>query len=98
MGTGRRNGSMREVDSKNREDFKSMSLSPLRTSFSLKKPNCDMGEAAEKCYTIFNTIAKRIGSPDLIQEVLAYNNFPTQTGWKLSKEDELVTLSFEFKE
>jgi hypothetical protein len=94
---------MREVDSENHEDVKSMSLSPLRTSFSLKKPNCDMGEATEKCYKIFNTVAKRIGSWDLVQGALAYNIFPTQTGWKLPKEvktkkDELVTLSFEFKE
>jgi hypothetical protein len=94
---------MREVDSENREHFKSMSLSPLRTSFSLKKPNYDMGETAEKCHNIFNTVAKRIGSQDLIQEALAYNIFPTRTGWKLPKEvkrkeHELVTLSFEFKE
>jgi hypothetical protein len=39
----------------------------------------------------------------LIEEALAYNVFPTRTGWKLlkevkSKDGELVTLAFDFKE
>ena len=87
-----------EVDYEHGEDSKIMFVCPLRTSFSLKTPKCDMGKATEKCYKIFNTTAKRIGSRDQIQEALAYKIFPTRTGWKLSNEDELVTLAFEFKE
>jgi hypothetical protein len=39
----------------------------------------------------------------LIQEALAYNIYPTWTGWKLpnevkSEDEELVTLAFDFKE
>lgn len=66
-----------EVDSKHREDFKSMLMIPLKISIDLKRLKCDMNEAAEKCYKSFNTIAKKIGSQDLIQEELAYNIFPT---------------------
>jgi hypothetical protein len=58
-------------------------------------------------------VAKKIGTRDLIQEFLAYNAFPTQTGWKVTKvpmtskpkesnekeeDSKLVTLPFEFKE
>jgi hypothetical protein len=32
----------------------------------LKRPKCDMNEAIEACYKDFNTIAKQIGSQDLI--------------------------------
>jgi hypothetical protein len=34
-----------KVDSEHHEDFKCMLMSPLRTSFDLKRPMCDMGEA-----------------------------------------------------
>lgn len=83
-----------EVDSEHREEFK---------GFGLKRPKCEMNEAAEECYKIFNTVVEKIGSRDLIQEALAYNIFLTRTGWKLSKEvkskeGELVTLAFKFKE
>jgi hypothetical protein len=48
-------------------------------------------------------IVKRIGYRDLIQEELAYNIYPTWTGWKLpkvvkTKKGELVTLAYGFKE
>jgi hypothetical protein len=83
------------VDSKEREDFKDMVMSPLEISFVLKRPKCEMGEAAENCYKAFNVVVEKIGSLDLIQVFLASNIFPTRTGWKLlkvvkSKEDELV--------
>jgi hypothetical protein len=92
-----------KVDSEQREDFKHTVMSPLEVSFNLKKPKCEMGEAAKNIYKAFNVVAVKIGSRDLIQEFLTYNIFPTRTGWKLpkvvkSKEDELVTLAFEFKE
>jgi hypothetical protein len=78
-------------------------MSPLKISFGLKRPECDMNEATEKCYNILNTVVEKIGSEDLIQEALAYNIFPTRTGWKLSKEvkskeGERFTIAFEFKE
>jgi hypothetical protein len=39
-----------EADFENHEDFKSMVMSPLRTSFGLKRPKCDMGEVVVDCY------------------------------------------------
>jgi hypothetical protein len=92
-----------EVDSEQREDFKGILMSPLKVSFALKRPKCEMNEVADECFKAFNTVIKKIGSRDLIQEALAYNIYPTQTGWKLpkevkSKDGELVTLAFDFKE
>jgi hypothetical protein len=92
-----------EVDSKQREDFKGMLMSPLEVSFALKRPKCEMSEAANECYKAFNTFIRKIGSRDLVQEVLAYNIYLTRTGRKLSKEvkfkdEELVTLAFDLKE
>jgi N-glycosylase/DNA lyase len=78
-------------------------MSPLKVSFALKWLKCKMNEAIDECYKAFNTVIKKIGSRDLIQEVVAYNIYPTRTWWKLSKEvkskeEELVTLAFDFKE
>jgi hypothetical protein len=78
-------------------------MSPLEISFGLKRPKCNIRKAAKTCYKAFNAVAEKIGSRDLIQEFLAYNIFPTGTRWKLmkevkSKEGELVTVAFEFKE
>jgi hypothetical protein len=92
-----------KVDSEQREDFKGLLMSPLKVSFSMKQPKCEMNEAIDECYKAFNTIIKKIGSRDLVQEVLAYNIYPTRTGWKLpkevkSKDEELVMLAFYFKE
>jgi hypothetical protein len=45
-----------------------------------------MSEATDECYKAFNTVIRKIGSWDLVQEMLAYNIYPTRTGWKLLKE------------
>jgi hypothetical protein len=91
-----------EVHFAQRKDFKSMPMSPLKVNFGLKRLKCELSEAATECYKSFDTIVKKIGSRDLIQETLAYNIYPTRTGWKLSKEvksrnEELVTLAFDFE-
>jgi hypothetical protein len=58
---------------------------------------------APNSYKAFNTVIRKIGTRDLVQEVLAYNIYLTRTGRRLSKEvklkdEELVTLAFDFKE
>jgi hypothetical protein len=103
MTTGQKDLFYAKVDSEHRVDFKDMLMSPLEISFSLKKPKCAIEEDPETCYKAFNVVVEKIGSGHLIQEFLAYNIFPTCIGWKLlkemrSKEGELVTLAFEFKE
>jgi hypothetical protein len=80
-----------------------MLMSPIKISFGLTRLKCEMNETVEECYKIFNMVIEKIGSQDLTQEVLAHNIFPTWTEWKLpkevkSKEGELVTLAFGFKE
>lgn len=92
-----------KVDSKQRDDFKGMLMSPLKVSFGLKRSKCELKEATDECYRAFNTIIKRIRSRYLIQEALAYNIYPTRTGWKLpkdvkSKDGQLVRLTFDFNE
>jgi hypothetical protein len=72
-----------------------------------------MSGATSDAIKAFDFVAENIGTRDLIQVFLAYNVYPTQTGWKLSKipeasearkdgkdevDHKLVTLSFEFKE
>jgi hypothetical protein len=51
----------------------------------VKRPECNMNEAAETCYNTFKTIVEKVGTRDLIQEALAYNILPACTRWKLSK-------------
>lgn len=58
-------------------------MSPLKVSFGLKRPNYRMSEAIQDDYKAYNVVVERIGTQDLIQEFLAYNVFPTQTGWKV---------------
>jgi hypothetical protein len=58
---------------------------------------------APNIYKAFNTVIRKIGTRDLVQEVLAYNIYLTRTGRRLSKEvklkdEELVTFVFDFKE
>jgi hypothetical protein len=78
-------------------------MSPLKISFGLKRPKCELNAIIDECYRAFNVVVKRIGSRDLIQEALAYNIYLTQARWKLpkevkSKDGGLVTLAFDFKE
>jgi hypothetical protein len=78
-------------------------MSPLQISFGLKRSKYKMNDTAENCYKAFNDVSEKIISRDLIQEFLAYNTYPTHTGWKLpkvvkSREGELITFAFQFKE
>jgi hypothetical protein len=91
------------VDSEQREHFNGMLIRPLEVSFALKRSKCEMSEAANECFKAFSVVIKKIESQDLIQEALAYNIYPTQTGWKLPKEVKrndkgLITLAFDFKD
>jgi hypothetical protein len=49
-----------EVDSKQREDFKGMLMSPLKISFGLKRPKCELNEAAKDCIRAFNAVVKKL--------------------------------------
>lgn len=60
-------------------------MDPLKISFGMKRPECNMNDAVETCYNTFKTIVEKVGTRDLIQEALAYNILPACTRWKLSK-------------
>lgn len=49
-----------KVYSEQREDFNGILMSPLEISFALKRPMCEMNEAADECYKAFNSIIKRL--------------------------------------
>jgi hypothetical protein len=49
-----------EVDSEQREEFKGLLMSPLNTSFGLKRLKCMLNEATGECCKAFNTIIKRL--------------------------------------
>jgi hypothetical protein len=92
-----------KIGSEQCEDFKGILMNPLEVSFALNRPKCEMNEAADECYKAFNIVIRNIGSQNLIQESPAFNIYPTRTGWKLLKEvksrdEELVTLAFDFRE
>jgi hypothetical protein len=62
-----------------------MVMSPLKVSFSLKRPNHRMSGAIQDANKDYNVVVERIGTWDLIEEFLAYNVFHAQTRWKVSK-------------
>jgi hypothetical protein len=37
-------------------------MGPLNVSFGMKRPECNMNEAAETCYNTFKTIAEILGT------------------------------------
>jgi hypothetical protein len=47
-----------KVYSEQREDFNGILMSPLEIRFALKRPMCEMNEAADECYKAFNSIIK----------------------------------------
>jgi hypothetical protein len=49
------------------EYFKSMLMSPMEVNFALKRPKCEMSEAADECFKAFRAVTKKIESMDLIQ-------------------------------
>jgi hypothetical protein len=55
-----------KVDSEEREDFKGILMSPLKVSFALKRPKCEMSKVADERYKAFNTLIRKAGSRDLV--------------------------------
>jgi hypothetical protein len=53
-------------------------MSPLRISFSYKKPLCNMaiGSTSQIAHAAFNIMVDHIGTHDLVQRSLANQTFP----------------------
>jgi hypothetical protein len=94
-----------KVDEKMREKLMSMVMSPLRLSFRMTRPMCNMqlGSPCQLAEVEFRVVVEHISTRDLVQEYLANRTFPTSGGWVMSKKKEegkkyeLVRLPYQFK-
>jgi hypothetical protein len=94
-----------KADEKKREKLMSMVMSPLRLSFGMTRPLCNM-QLRSPCQLAeveFRVVAEHISTRDLVQEYLANRTFPTSSGWGMPKKKEegnkyeLVRLPYQFK-
>jgi hypothetical protein len=94
-----------KADEKKREKLMTMVMSPLRLSFDMMRPLCNMqlGSPCQLAKVEFRVVAAQISTRDLVQEYLANKTFSTSSGWGMSKKKEggkkyeLVRLPFCFK-
>jgi hypothetical protein len=94
-----------KLDEKMREKLMSMVMSPLRLSFRMTRPMCNMqlGSPCQLAEVEFRVVVEHISTRDLVQEYLANRTFPTSGGWVMSKKKEegkkyeLVRLPYQFK-
>jgi hypothetical protein len=88
-----------------REKLMGMVMSPLRLSFGMTRPLCNMqlGSPCQLAEVEFRVVAEHISTRDLVQEYLTNRKFPTSGGWGMPKKKEegnkyeLVRLPYRFK-
>jgi hypothetical protein len=88
-----------------REKLMTMVMSPLRLSFGMTRPLCNMqlDSPCQLTEVEFRVVAAEISTSDLVWEYLANKTFPTFSGWGMPKKKEgekkyeLVRLPFRFK-
>jgi hypothetical protein len=94
-----------KADEKKREKLMTMVMSPLRLSFGMTRPLCNMqlDSPCQVAEVHFRVVAAEISTRDLVQEYLANRTFPTSSDWGMPKKKEggnkyeLVRLPFRFK-
>jgi hypothetical protein len=94
-----------KADRKGREKFKNIVASPMRLSFGITRPLCNMkiGSPSQVAKVTFSVVAHQNGMRDLVQEYLANMVFPTLSGWGMPKfkggvnKFKLVRLPYRFK-
>jgi hypothetical protein len=94
-----------KADEKKREKIMTMVMSPLKLSFGMTQPLCNMqlGSPCQLPEMEFRVVAGHISTRDLVQEYLANRTFPTPSEWGMPKnkegggEYELVRLPYRFK-
>jgi hypothetical protein len=94
-----------KADKKKREKLMSMVMSPLKLSFGMTRPLCNMqlGFPCQLAEVEFRVVAEHISTQDLVQEYLAIKTFLTLGGWGMLKRKderkkfELVRLPYRFK-
>jgi hypothetical protein len=79
-----------KADEKKKEKLMSMVMSPLKLSFDMTRPLCNMqfGSPCQLAKVEFRVVAKHISTRDLVQEYLAIKTFPTSGGWGMPKKKE----------
>jgi hypothetical protein len=67
-----------------------MVMSPLRLSFGMTRPLCNMqlGSPCQFAKVEFRVVAELISTQDLEQEYLANKTFPMPSGWGMPKKKE----------
>jgi hypothetical protein len=94
-----------KADEKKREKLMTMVMSPLKLSFGMTRPLCNMqlGSPCQQAEVEFRVVAGHIITRYLVQEYLANRTFPSSSGWGIPKKKEegkkyeLVRLSYRFK-
>jgi hypothetical protein len=79
-----------KADEKKRDKLTTMVMSPLRLSFGMTQPLCNM-QLRSPCQLAeveFRVVAEHISTRDLVQEYLANKTFPTSGGWGMPKKKE----------
>jgi hypothetical protein len=76
-----------KADEKRKDKLMSMVMSPLKLSFGMTMPLCNMqlGSPSQLAEVEFRVVAEHISTKDLVQEYLAYKTFSTSGGWGMSK-------------
>jgi hypothetical protein len=79
-----------KADEKKREKLMTMVMSPLRLSFDMTRPLCNMqlGSPCQLAEVEFRMVAGQISTRDLVQEYLGNKSFPTSSGWRMPKKKE----------
>jgi hypothetical protein len=79
-----------KADEKKREKLMSMVMSPLKLSFGMTQPLCNMqlGSPCQLAKVEFRVVAEHISTRNLVQEYLANKTFPTSGGWGILKKEE----------
>jgi hypothetical protein len=94
-----------KANEKKREKLMSMVMCPLKLSFGMTRPLCNMqlDSPCQLAEVQFRVVAEHISTRHLAQEYLANKVFPTLGGWGMPKikderkKLELVRLSYRFK-
>jgi hypothetical protein len=79
-----------KADEKKREKLMTMVMSPLRPSFGMTRPLCNMqlGTPCQLAEVEFRLVAEHISTRYLVQEYLANKTFPSSGGWGMPKKKE----------
>jgi hypothetical protein len=72
-----------KADEKKREKLMTMVVSPLRLSFGMTRPLCNMqlDSPCQLAEVEFRVVVDQISTRDLVQKYLANKTFPTSNGW-----------------